>query len=201
MADAADDLEQLKQQKERLELKAQIETFTAPWWRKAGLIATVTAIIAAILPIKTAIEEHYSSEREYTLQQARQVSDLAMQKAKQQNDIALQQAKQEHEIRMAYLDHFEVPGHRLQTLRFLLAISADPRLLAWATAEQKIVQAEVDAIAKQLLAVAERIEKAPPGQGLDELKQMYEKLREQHGRTTLRPQAAGSAGSAGSAAK
>jgi hypothetical protein len=187
MAETADDLEQLKQQKERLELKAQIGALTAPWWRKASLVATMTAIVAAVLPIKTAIEEHYTSERAYATQQAKQESDLALQRAKQQNDIAIQQAKQEHEIRMAYLDRFEVPGHRLQTLRFLLATTSDPKLIEWAKAEQQIVQAEVDEIVKELRAIAAKIEQAPAGKGLDELKQMYEKLKEQHGRTTIRP--------------
>jgi hypothetical protein len=176
MAEPASDLEQLKQQKERLELKAQIAALAAPWWRKASLVATVTALVAAILPVKTAIEEHYASEREFVLQ-----------RVKQQNDIAMQQVKQEHEIRMAYLDRFEVPGHRLQTLRFLLATTTDAQLVAWAQEEQKRVQAEVEAIEEELRALADKIEKAPPGQGLDELKQMYEKLKEQHGRTTIRP--------------
>lgn len=176
MAEPATDLEQLKQQKERLELTAQIAALAAPWWRKASLVATMTAIVAAILPVKTAIEEHYASEREFVLQRVRQ-----------QNDIAMQQVKQEHEIRMAYLDRFEVPGHRLQTLRFLLATTTDARLITWAREEQKLVEAEVAEIVKQLQVVAEQIAKAPPGQGLDELKQMYEKLQEQHGRTTFRP--------------
>lgn len=176
MAEPADDLEQLKQQKERLELRAQIAALAAPWWRKASLIATVTALAAAILPVKTAIEEHYASEREFVLQ-----------RAKQQSDLAMQRGKQDHEIRMAYLDRFTVPGHRLQTLRFLLATTTDEKLIAWATAEQKIVQAEVAAIEEELRALADRIEKAPPGQGLDELKQMYEKLKDQHGRATIAP--------------
>jgi hypothetical protein len=176
MAEAADDLEQLKQQKERLELKAQIMTLTAPWWRKASLVATVTALVAAILPVKTAIEEHYGNEREFVLQQVRQ-----------QSDIAMQQARQEHEIRLAYLDRFEVPGHRLQTLRFLLATTTDARLIAWAKAEQQIVQAEVDAIVRELQVIAAKIEQAPPGKELEELKQLHAELKKLYSVTTLRP--------------
>jgi hypothetical protein len=165
MAEATDELEQLKQRKERLELKAQIGALTAPWWRKASLIATVTALAAAIVPVKTAIEEHYASEREYVLQRG----------------------KQEHEIRMAYLDRFQVPGHRLQTLRFLIATSTDERLLKWAKGELLIVQAEVNAIVEELRMLADKIEKAPPGQELAELKQLYQELKKLYAVTTFSP--------------
>ena len=37
-----DEVERLRNQKELMELKAQIAALRAPWWRKAGLIATVT---------------------------------------------------------------------------------------------------------------------------------------------------------------
>jgi len=164
---AVDELEQLKQRKARAELKAQIAALHAPWWKRAGLVTTVTAIVAAVLPITTAIEEHYRNEREFVLQQV----------------------KQEHDIRMAYLDRFEVPGQRLQTLRFLLATSTDPRLLAWAREEQKVVQGQLDKIEQELLAVAKKIEQSPPGQSLDELKKQRDELSRLKNVTTLRPAA------------
>lgn len=185
----ADELEQLKQRKERAELKAQIAALHAPWWRKGGLIATVTAILAAVGPITTAIEEHYRNERELVLQQARQNAD-----------IALQQVKQENDIRMAYLDRFDVPGQRLQTLRFLLATSTDLRLLAWARDEQKVVQGQLDRIEQELLAVARKIEQSSPGQGLDELKKQRDELNRLKSVTTLRPAPAADS-AAGSAAR
>jgi hypothetical protein len=165
-ARAVDELEQLRKQKEQIELKAQIEALTTPWWRKASLIATMTAIIAAVLPITTAIEEHYRNEREYLLQQS-----------KQDADITLQQVKQENDIRLAYLDRFDVPGQRLQTLRFLLATSTDARLIAWAREEQKVVQDQLDKIEEELVAVTKKIEQAPPGQLLEELKKDRDELK------------------------
>jgi hypothetical protein len=172
----ADELEQLRRQKERAELKAQITAFTTPWWRKASLVATVTAILAAVLPVKTAIEESYRNRREFALQQS-----------KQQADIALQQSKQEHDIRLAYLDRFQVPGQRLQTLRFLIATTSDARLLAWAREEQKVVQDQLDKIDKELAIVLKRLEQSPPGPALEDLRKERDELNRLKNVTTLRP--------------
>jgi hypothetical protein len=179
------ELVRLRNEKELIELRSKIEELSAPWWRRAGVIATVTALAAAVLPITTAIQEHYRNEREFALQQAKQLSDSTLQQAKQQNDIALQQAKQEFDIRLAYLDRFEAPGHRMQTLRFLLATSNDSRLLMWAREEQKYVQGQLDKIEEEIAAINKTLAAAPPGQMADELKKQREelnKLKERTGR-------------------
>jgi hypothetical protein len=143
-----DELEKLKLHKQRLELKTQIDALTAPWWRKVSLIATMTAIIAAVLPVTTAIQKHYENEREFRLQKQRQ----------------------ENDIRMAYLAQFRVPGQRMMTLRFLLATSTDPRLLEWASVEKKFVQAQLDSIEEQIQDVIAKLAQSPQGQTADELK-------------------------------
>lgn len=172
----SDELEQLKAQKEVLELKAQIATLQAPWWKKASLIASVTAMLAAVLPITTAIEESYRNDREFLLQQAKQETELSLQKVRQQSELALQQSRQENDIRIAYLDRFEVPGKRMQTIRFLLATSTDPKLLAWAKEEQKHVEGQLAKIEEEIVAVRKRIEQAPPALILEELKKQHEEL-------------------------
>jgi len=192
---APDDLQRLREQKERAELRAHIAALTTPWWRKASLVATVTAILAAVLPITTMIQEHYRNEREYALQQTKQQAELAMQRDRQQNEITLQQGKQEHDIRIAYLDRFDVPGRRLQTLRFLIATSTDPRLLAWARDEQKIVQDQLARIEQELAAVTEKIAKSPPGQVPEDLKKQRDELNRLKDVTTLRPQTGSGSGS------
>jgi hypothetical protein len=167
-----DEIEQLRKHKERIELKAQIDSLTAPWWRRAGLIATLATIAAAVWPVTTAIQEHYRGDRELELQQS-----------EQRNALSLQQAKQEHEIRMAYLDRFAVPGHRLQTLRFLLATSTDAQLLAWAREEKAIVEAQLEDIEAELEDVRKKLEDAPPGPARDQLKEKEEALEESAART------------------
>jgi hypothetical protein len=186
-----DELEKLKLQKQRLELKAQIGALSAPWWRKASLIATMTAIIAAVLPVTTAVQKHYENEREFVLQQQRQSTELA-----------LLQARQENDIRLTYLQRFEVPGHRMQTLRFLLATSTDPKLVAWAREEQKYVQGQLDKIEAQIRDVTERIAKAPQGQSADELRRQQDELTRLLEMASLLPrsvEASGGPAGAGSA--
>jgi hypothetical protein len=102
-----------------------------PWWRNGKLVATLTAVVAAIVPATTAIQEHYRNRRE----------------------LALQESKQAHEIRTSYLDRLDKPGARLRTLRFVLATTDDAVLKAWAHAETQQVQGEITAIQEQLAAL------------------------------------------------
>jgi hypothetical protein len=188
MPTESEDLDHLKQQKERAELRAQIAALTAPWWRKASLITMMTAIIAAVLPITKMIEEHYRNEREF----------------------ALEVAKEQNELRMAYLDRYDVPGHRQRTLRFLIATTDDPRLLTWARAELLIVMEEIAVIEKQRAAVLEKIEQTKDAEALAALQKQLDELERLKAMNTLRPpvpiqepapqgSGSGSAGSAGSA--
>jgi hypothetical protein len=103
----------------------------SPWWRNGSLVAALTAIIAAVLPATTAIEEHYRTKRE----------------------LALEESKQANDIRTSYLDRLDKPGARLRTLRFVLATTDDATLKAWAEAETLQVHAEIAAIQKQLDAL------------------------------------------------
>jgi len=41
-----------------------------PWWRKGSIVAMMTAIIAAVVPITTAVQQHYEKERELAAAQA-----------------------------------------------------------------------------------------------------------------------------------
>ena len=102
-----------------------------PWWRNGSLIATLTAIVAAILPVTTAIQEHYRTNRE----------------------LALEESKQANDIRTGYLDRLDKPGARLRTLRFVLATTNDVSLRTWALAETAQVQLEIAQIQQQLDAL------------------------------------------------
>jgi hypothetical protein len=103
----------------------------SPWWRNGSLVATLTAIVAAIVPATTAVQEHYRTNRE----------------------LALEESKQANDIRTSYLDRLDKPGARLRTLRFVLATTDDAALKAWAQAETLQVQAEIAAIQSQLDAL------------------------------------------------
>jgi hypothetical protein len=103
-----------------------------PWWRSGTLVTTLTAIVAAIVPVTTAVQEHYRNKRE----------------------LALEESKQAHEIRSSYLDRLDKPGARLRTLRFVVATTDDAVLKAWAEAETKEVEGEITSIREQLTALS-----------------------------------------------
>jgi hypothetical protein len=156
---------QLRKQKEQTELTAQIAALTAPWWRRAGLITAMTAIIAAVLPVTKMIEEHYRSKRE----------------------LALQEAKQDNDIRVAYLDRYQLTGQRRKTLRFLIGTSPDERMVAWAKDELAAVLEELEELDKQVTSVSEKIKQNPTGPVLDELKQQIDDLIKQRDAAALKP--------------
>ena len=127
--------ERLKLERDNAQLRAELAATTrpaAPWWRKGTIVTTLTAIIAAVIPVTTAVQAHYEKERE-----------LAMQAAKQAHEIELESSKQAHEIRTSYLDRLEKPGAKLRTLRFVLATTTDPEMKAWAEGEKKVVEGEL----------------------------------------------------------
>jgi hypothetical protein len=126
------ELPQLRDEGERenAQLRAELGK-RAPWWRKATTITTLTAIIAAVLPVTTAVQAHYQKERE----------------------LVLQESNQAHAIRTGYLDRLDKPGAKLRTLRFVLATANDPALETWAKEEMKVVQAELNDIERKIAAL------------------------------------------------
>jgi hypothetical protein len=71
----------------------------------------------------------------------------------QARELALEESKQAHEIRTSYLDRLDKPGAKLRTLRFVLATTDDAALRAWASAEAKLVEADLAEIDRQLAAL------------------------------------------------
>jgi hypothetical protein len=153
--DASDNIEALKRKREVADLRVQIKALTAPWWRKASLITLVTGIIASVVPVTAAVEQHYKTKREFLLEQA----------------------KQDNDIRIAYLDRYQLPGHRLRTLRFLAATSSDEKLVAWARTELPLVQSEIDDIDKRLAAREKDLAQLPPGTSKEELQKEIDELK------------------------
>jgi hypothetical protein len=123
--------ERLKLERDNAQLRAELAQLDNPWWRKGSIVTTLTALIAAVVPVTTAVQAHYQKERE----------------------LALQESKQAHEIRTSYLDRLDKPGAKLRTLRFVLATTNDPTLKAWAEEEKKEVKAELDEIDRKIAAI------------------------------------------------
>jgi hypothetical protein len=127
--------ERLKLERDNAQLRAEFAALTKPWWRKSWNVTTLTAIVAAVVPVTTAVEAHYGKERE----------------------LALQESKQAHEIRTNYLDRLEKPGAKLRTLRFVLATTTDPVLKDWARDEAKVVQAEIGEMDRKISLLEQQI--------------------------------------------
>ena len=154
--------ERLKIERDVEQLRAELAALRAPrppWWRRASIVTTLTAIIAAVIPVTTAVQAHYQKERE----------------------LSLQESKQAYEIRVSYLDRLDKPRARLRTLRFVLATTNDAALKAWAEAETKHVQAELNELDRKIAALEAKLETHPPPLLDDPNRKYLDQLREVRG--------------------
>lgn len=47
--------ERLKLERDNAQLRAELAVLDRPWWRKGSIVTTLTAIIAAVVPLTTAV--------------------------------------------------------------------------------------------------------------------------------------------------
>lgn len=127
--------ERLKLERNNAQLRAELKQLRHPWWRKGVMVTTLTAIVAAVVPVTTAVQACYQKARE----------------------LSLQESRQGHEVRMSYLDHLEKPRARMRTLRFIAAVSTDSALQKWAENEKNEVQVELDAFDRLIKEVDVKI--------------------------------------------
>ncbi len=111
----------LKLEKENATLRAEIDALAAPWWRSARTVAALTAFVAAIVPVTTAVHGYYQKERE----------------------LALEEAKQAEQVRTSYLEKVKDGNAMFRTLRFIEATSPDKAMRSWAAAEVKNLEDEL----------------------------------------------------------
>jgi hypothetical protein len=123
--------ERLKLERDNAQLRAELAQLGKPWWHKGSVVTTLTAIVAAVVPVTTAVQAHYQKERE----------------------LVLQESKQAHEIRTSYLDRLDKPRARMRTLRFVLATTSDSALRSWAEEEKRQAQSELDEIDRKIAAL------------------------------------------------
>jgi hypothetical protein len=130
----------LRFENETSELRAKLQKQIQPWWRKSSSVATIAAIIAAILPVTTAVQGWVQKDRE-----------IALEQSKFTQNIALERERQSEQLHTAYLERLKTPGEHLRTLRFIIATKPDDdKLMRWAQAEKAEVEAHLSALEKEL---------------------------------------------------
>jgi len=122
-----------------LQDEIELQKALLPWWRKPIPVAVVTAILAAIAPTTTAVSAHYQKSRE-----------LALQASKQRQDALMEQLKLNHSIQMDYLQHMGDDIERARTLRMIIALNDDTRLIKWAKEEKAAVDVGAAKLKQQI---------------------------------------------------
>ena len=104
-----------------------------PWWKKTGPVAAIASVIAATVPITTAVWANIEKTKE-----------LELQRSKDSQEAKMEELKIRHSIQMDYLQHMDKDEDRERTLRMILAMhDDDPKLKAWATTEQQFVDQSI----------------------------------------------------------
>jgi hypothetical protein len=148
------ELSQLRAENAQLRAAMQAQSGAAvsparPWWKSSATITTLTAIVAAVVPLTTAVRGWVQKNRE-----------LALESQKQANAIAMQRERQVEDIRTSYLDRLKTPGEHLRTLRFVIATTNDTRLRDWAVNEKKETEDELRKLDQEIRQAEEAAEKA-----------------------------------------
>jgi hypothetical protein len=130
-------------------LKAEIDGLSLPWWRRGLNVGALVLLTGAILPIATAVQERYRTERE-----------LALKASEQRQAAELAAARFREEIRSQYLDRMKNDAERQRVIRFIVATATEDSLRKWAQEEKKIVDDEVDKLKKDLVEVKEKVDGA-----------------------------------------
>lgn len=68
--------ERLKLERDNAQLRTEFAQLGKPWWRKGSVVTTLTAIVAAVVPVTTAVQAHYQKERELALQESKQAHEI-----------------------------------------------------------------------------------------------------------------------------
>ena len=142
--DSPESVELTQLRSENAQLRAKIHAGASmpipalPWWKSGATIATLTAIVAASVPVTTAVQGWVQKNRE----------------------LALEDRKQTENIRTSYLQRLEVPGEHLRTLRFVIATTNDSTLRAWAEQEKKVVEGELRGLDDEIKRAEEAVDRA-----------------------------------------
>jgi hypothetical protein len=159
----------LKLRKENAQLLADARALDAPaspvppWWKHGATIVTLTTIVAAVVPLTTAVQGWMQTSRELALEELKSKTANALELRRQTTTAATERERQAAEVRSSYLERLKAPAEHLRALRFVLATTEDKTLRAWAVEEKKVVEEEMqkqEDEARQAQEAAPKVHKA-----------------------------------------
>jgi hypothetical protein len=130
-----------------------------PWWKSSATTITVTAIVAAVVPLTAAVHGWVQKNRELALEEAKLKTANALELQRQTNAVAIQRERQTEDIRTSYLERLKTPAEHLRALRFVLAMTEDKPLRTWAMEEKKVVEDELQRVEDEARRAPEAREK------------------------------------------
>jgi hypothetical protein len=121
------------------EANAKTTAAADPWWRSGLTVTTLTAIVAAVVPVTAGVQSCVQSRAELALKKEEQSTAQALKREEQGTLLTLKKEEQSFQIRDHYLTSFtKDPRYQQQTLEFIIATTDDGPVKAWA--ESQLVQ-------------------------------------------------------------
>jgi hypothetical protein len=130
-----------------------------PWWKSNATIITLTAIVAAVVPLTSAVHGWVQTNRELALEEAKFKTANALELQRQANAVAIQRERRTEDIRTSYLERVKTPAEHLRALRFVLAMTEDKPLRTWAMEEKKVVEDELQKVEDEARRAPEALAK------------------------------------------
>jgi hypothetical protein len=131
-----------------------------PWWKRPGWVAGITSILAATVPVTTAVWGLILKGREQTAAEIEKEKQLALQESQQRHAAEMEELKLRHSIQTDFLDRLKSDTERLRTLRMVAATSDDPKFAKWASDERGVIEADAKALQKKIEEQTARAEEA-----------------------------------------
>lgn len=146
-------------------IKERIQDAPKPWWKNAKTVTTLGALIAAILPAVTVINNVFASYRE-----SRRLV-----------------AEQQEKIRQPYLDRVFRPGisetEQQKVFELLSQLSSDPEMQKWAQQELQRTTETITALNKEKEELQRSL--ATSQAKLDDLDRKFQKLTDEEKRQRI----------------
>jgi hypothetical protein len=116
-------------------IDAERKTLLRPWWQSGPTITAIAAILAATVPITTAVIQSYSNARQREYDERKTLAERAQSVAKDAAEQEIARLRLSNEQSAHYLQLASDEKQLKRVLRFVKETSLDEKLAAWAKNE------------------------------------------------------------------